>query len=253
MNGQMQPPATTPMFRARSVPRGSGRALRAGTPSHRDVRRELHRVGPPRTIATPAKPKSSARRTKPYTTPPNRGMPRSAHSTDALTSLQSIDAPKSLVLVSEGLAVFDGDEDVRSRLTVARIAGGGRAHEHLCAPAGRSDLRQRGGRPSDLAGRGRPDPFRWPRNPDERRAGHTVHRHQPPARPPSIASSRSSRVLPSWCGTPAQTFPGQAVSDCVWRSREEASPFGPVRRLRRRPSRSRSVGPLDAGGGGRPR
>ena len=36
---------------------------------------------------------------------------------DALTSLRSIDAPKSLVLVSEGLALFDGDEEVRSQMT----------------------------------------------------------------------------------------------------------------------------------------
>ncbi len=36
--------------------------------------------------------------------------------TDALTSLRSIDAPKSLVLVTEGLAMFDGEEEVRSQM-----------------------------------------------------------------------------------------------------------------------------------------
>ena len=35
---------------------------------------------------------------------------------DLLTSLKSIDAPKSLVLVSEGFALFDEDDDTRLRL-----------------------------------------------------------------------------------------------------------------------------------------
>jgi VWFA-related protein len=37
--------------------------------------------------------------------------------TDVLTSLKSIDAPKSLLLISEGLAMFDGDGDTSSQLT----------------------------------------------------------------------------------------------------------------------------------------
>ena len=37
---------------------------------------------------------------------------------DVLTTLRGIDAPKSLVLVSEGLAIFEGDEDVRAEVLV---------------------------------------------------------------------------------------------------------------------------------------
>jgi hypothetical protein len=47
---------------------------------------------------------------------------------DVLTGLKAIDAPKSLVLVSEGLALFDEDDDARLRLSaLGALAAAARA------------------------------------------------------------------------------------------------------------------------------
>ena len=116
LNGQLQAGSTTPIFRvalslesAREITRGNTTMIEmfiencteATDPKGREFcEAEIIRMAH-EAVQNATEPRDST----------IRGL------SDALSSLRSINAPKSLVLVTEGLAMFDGEEEVRSQLT----------------------------------------------------------------------------------------------------------------------------------------
>ena len=116
MNGQTAAPHDDTDVSRHPVPFGSARRLRAGTASSWRRCSRTATDWAPETIGTACEAEivRQANEIVHNATEPRDATIRSL--ADLLTSLQSIDAPKSLVLVSEGLALFDDDDDARLRL-----------------------------------------------------------------------------------------------------------------------------------------
>lgn len=124
LNGQLRPPTTTPMFRL-SLSLSAAAAITRGDPDtlERFIRncagldalaggggRSANRdqdVCEQEVLRQASEAVQNA-------TEPRDATIRSL--ADLLTSLKSIDAPKTLVLISEGFALFDDDDDTRLRL-----------------------------------------------------------------------------------------------------------------------------------------
>jgi VWFA-related protein len=116
MNGQLRPPTTTPMFRL-SLSLSAAVAITRGDP---DVLETFMRSCSGLGATSDAGACETEILRQAFDAVQNATESRDAtirSLADLLTGLKSIDAPKSLVLISEGFALFDDDDEVRLRLS----------------------------------------------------------------------------------------------------------------------------------------